>query len=72
VSVTVTGVGFAPGATATKFKFGTTAVRSVSCASSTECTVLAPAHEAATVEVAAIVNKVKSLKNPSGDDFTYG
>jgi hypothetical protein len=71
VSVTVTGVGFAPGSTGTKFKFGTTAAKSASCASSTECTVLAPAHEAATVEVRATVNKVLSLANPAGDDFTY-
>jgi alpha-tubulin suppressor-like RCC1 family protein len=71
-SVTVAGVGFAPGATGTKFKFGATAAKSASCASSTECTVLAPAHEAATVEVRATVNKVLSLANPAGDDYTYG
>jgi hypothetical protein len=71
-TVTVTGVGFAPGTTATKFKFGATASKSASCASSTECTVLAPAHEAGTVEVKAVVNKVTSLKNPQGADFTYG
>jgi alpha-tubulin suppressor-like RCC1 family protein len=70
-SVTVTGVGFAPGTTGTKFKFGTTTAKSVTCASSTECTVIAPAHEAATVEVKALVNKVTSLKNPTGDDFSY-
>jgi hypothetical protein len=72
VSVTVTGVGFAPGTTATKFKFGTTTVKTANCASSTECVVLAPAHAAGTVEVKATVNKVISLKNPAGDDFAYG
>jgi alpha-tubulin suppressor-like RCC1 family protein len=71
-TVTVTGVGFAPGTTATKFKFGSTAAKSASCVSSSECTVLAPAHEAGTVEVKAVVNKVTSLKNPQGADFTYG
>ena len=72
VSVTITGTGFAPGTTATKFKFGSTAAKSASCASSTECTMIAPAHEAATVEVKATVNKVTSLANPAGADFTYG
>jgi alpha-tubulin suppressor-like RCC1 family protein len=70
-SIKVIGVGFAPGTTGTKFKFGTTVSKSVSCATSTECTVLVPAHEAATVEVTAVVNKVTSLKNPQGADFTY-
>jgi len=69
--VTVTGVGFAPGTTATKFKFGTTAVKSASCASSSECTIVAPAHEAGTIEVKVTVNKVSGLKNPAGADFTY-
>ncbi|HEX4186627.1 MAG TPA: IPT/TIG domain-containing protein [Solirubrobacteraceae bacterium] len=70
-SVTVTGVGFAPGTTATKFKFGTTRVTGVSCASSTECTMTAPAHVAGTVDVTATVNKVSSAKQPPGDSFTY-
>jgi alpha-tubulin suppressor-like RCC1 family protein len=71
LSVTVTGTGFAPGTTGTKFTFGSTKATSVSCASSTECTLLSPAHAAGTVEVSAIVNKVSSLKEPPGDDFTY-
>jgi alpha-tubulin suppressor-like RCC1 family protein len=70
-SVIVKGTGFVPGTSGTKFSFGSTKSTSVSCASSTECTVLTPAHEAGTVEVVAIVNKVSSLKEPSGDDFTY-
>ena len=69
--MTVTGAGFAPGTTATKFNFGSTKATSVSCASSTECTMLAPAHAAGTVEVTAIVAKVTSLKQPPGDNFTY-
>jgi hypothetical protein len=69
--VTVTGAGFAPGTSATKFNFGTTKATSVSCASSTACTMVAPAHEAGTIDVTAIVNKVSSLKEPPGDSFTY-
>jgi hypothetical protein len=70
-SVTVTGAGFAPGTTGTKFTFGTTKATSVNCSSSTECTMLAPAHAAGTVEITATVNKVLSLKQPPGDNFTY-
>jgi hypothetical protein len=33
--------------------------------------VLSPANAAGTVEVVAIVNKVPSLKQPPGDNFTY-
>jgi hypothetical protein len=32
---------------------------------------LAPAHAAGTVEITATVNKVLSLKQPPGDNFTY-
>jgi hypothetical protein len=70
-SVTVTGAGFAPGTTGSKFSFGTTKATAVTCASSTECTMLAPAHAAGTVEVTAIVNKISSAKQPPGDNFTY-
>jgi IPT/TIG domain/Regulator of chromosome condensation (RCC1) repeat len=63
-SVTVTGAGFVAGTTGTKFSFGTTHSASVNCASSTECTVVAPPHEAGTVEITAMVNKVGSLKSP--------
>jgi hypothetical protein len=48
-SVTVKGAGFALGKTATAFKFGTTKPTSVNCTSSTECTVVAPAHAAGKV-----------------------
>jgi alpha-tubulin suppressor-like RCC1 family protein/formiminotetrahydrofolate cyclodeaminase len=70
-TVVVIGTGFIPGTTGTKFLFGSARSKSVSCASSTECTVLSPANAAGTVEVVAIVNKVPSLKQPPGDNFTY-
>jgi hypothetical protein len=41
-----------------------------SCASSTSCTVVSPAHEAGTVDVIATVSKVKSPTS-AGDLFTY-
>jgi hypothetical protein len=68
--VTVTGAGFAPGATGTVFKFGTAKATSVNCESSTSCTMLAPAHLAGTVDVKATVNKLSSLKE-AADRFTY-
>jgi IPT/TIG domain len=71
-SVTVKGTGFVPGTTATSFKFGTTLAATVSCGSSTRCTVLAPAHAAGTVDVKAIVDKASSPKNRPADQFTYG
>jgi Regulator of chromosome condensation (RCC1) repeat/IPT/TIG domain len=72
VSVTVNGSGFAVGAGATKFKFGKKAASTVSCASSTSCTMLAPAGTAGTVDVTAQVNGVKSPVEEPGDEFTYG
>lgn len=70
--VTVTGTGFALGSTATVFKFGTHKSTSVSCASSTTCTVTTPkVTTAGTVELIATVAKVNSAKNPPGDSFTY-
>jgi alpha-tubulin suppressor-like RCC1 family protein len=70
-SITVTGTGFAPGTSATKFKFGGTAGKSVNCTSSTTCTVVAPAHALGTVDVKATVNSVSSVKNAPADQFTY-
>ncbi len=69
-SVTVTGTGFGLGSTATVFKFGSTPATSVNCASSTECTLLTPAHTAGTVTVKATVNKVTSQVTKA-DHFTY-
>jgi hypothetical protein len=70
-TVTVSGTGFAPGTTASAFKFGTAKATGVNCASSTTCTVVVPKHEAATVDVLVTVNKVSSVKSPPGDRFTY-
>jgi hypothetical protein len=69
-SVTVTGTGFAPGTTATSFKFAATPGTSVNCASSTQCTVVSPARKAGTVDVRATVSALTSPKAPA-DLFTY-
>jgi IPT/TIG domain/Regulator of chromosome condensation (RCC1) repeat len=70
--VTVTGTGFAPGTTGTVLKFGKVKGTGVSCASSTTCTVTAPAQTAAgPVDVVATVNRSSSAKKPA-DVFTYG
>jgi IPT/TIG domain len=69
-SVTVTGTGFALGTTATIFAFGSTKGTSVSCSSTTTCSVISPAHEVGTVDVKATVNKQTSSKS-TGDQFTY-
>jgi hypothetical protein len=70
-SVTITGTGFALGASATVFKFGTTKAKPVNCTSSTTCTATAPAHAVGTVDVKATVNKTSSAKNAPADQFTY-
>ena len=70
-TVTVTGTGFIVGTTATTFKFGSTSGTSVSCSSTTKCTVVSPAHAAGKVDVKATVNKVTSATNRPGDQFTY-
>jgi hypothetical protein len=69
-TVTVSGTGFAPGAT--QFKFGKTKATSVSCTSSTSCTIVSPSHLAGTVDVRATVAKATSPINRPGDQFTYG
>ena len=69
-SVTVTGPGSPSGTTATVFKFGSTKATSVNCTSTTQCTVVAPAHAVGKVDVKATVNKVSSAKAPA-DQFTY-
>jgi IPT/TIG domain len=68
--VEVTGWGFALGS-ATTFKFGKELGTSVNCRSTTECTVIAPAHAAGKVDVKATVNKVTSPKNRPADQFSY-
>ena len=68
--VTVTGSGFVVGATGTKLTFGGKAGKSVHCTSTTECTVVTPAHAAGTVDVKAIVNRATS-PIATEDKFTY-
>jgi hypothetical protein len=71
--VTVTGSGFAAGAGTTSFAFGKTAATVVECASSTQCTMIAPAaSKATTVDVRASVIGAKgtSKKSPA-DHYTY-
>jgi hypothetical protein len=70
-AVTVTGSGFALGSGATIFRFGTAKASGVNCSSSTTCTLIAPPHAVGPVEVKATVNKVASIKEPPGDQFTY-
>jgi alpha-tubulin suppressor-like RCC1 family protein len=70
-SITVTGVGFAPGTSATALRFGVVKAKSVSCAGPTSCTVVVPRGAAGTVDVKATVNKVVSAVNAPGDQFTY-
>jgi hypothetical protein len=69
-SVIVTGSGFALGA-GTVFRFGSPKATSVNCTSSTSCTMLAPPHAAATVDVKATVNAITSPKSTATDQFTY-
>ena len=71
MNVTVTGFGFDPGAAATKFKFGRAKAAAVNCASSTTCTVIAPAHDSGTVDVTATVQHKRSAIEGSADQFTY-
>jgi alpha-tubulin suppressor-like RCC1 family protein len=70
-TVTVTGTGFAPGSTATVFKFGARKATAVSCASATTCTMTTPLGAAGTVDVVATVNKVNSAKVRPQDAYTY-
>jgi len=70
-TVTVTGQGFALGATATTIKFAAGKSTAVDCTSSTSCTAVVPKHAAGTVEVSATVDKIVSPKTPPGDQFTY-
>jgi hypothetical protein len=68
-TVTITGAGFAVGAT--KVKFGGANSKSVQCTSATSCTVLVPAGKATgTVDVIATANKAKGSVG-EGDRYTY-
>jgi phosphodiesterase/alkaline phosphatase D-like protein len=71
--VTVTGSGFEPGTSGTKFVFGTAAGTLIECPTSTTCTVISPpAHrgKAGVVAVRATVNGKKSAAT-SADAFEY-
>ena len=67
-SVTVKGLNFLVGKTT--FKFGTAKATSVNCTSTSECTMLSPAHPAGTVDVIATANKLNSPV-VTGDKYTY-
>jgi hypothetical protein len=69
-SVIVTGAGFALGKSATTIAFGTTKAKTVNCTSSSECTVVSPAHAAGTVDVVVTVSKAASPKEPP-DHYAY-
>ena len=66
-SVTVTGHGFAIGAGAARFKFGSAKASDVDCTSHETCTLLSPAHVAGRVLVTATVNSATSNTKA----FTY-
>jgi hypothetical protein len=68
-SVTVTGAGFVAGKTT--FKFGSGKAVSANCSSASQCTVVAPAHAAGTVDVRGTVNATKTPKS-AGDRFVFG
>jgi alpha-tubulin suppressor-like RCC1 family protein len=70
-AVTVHGSGFAPGSGATGFKFGAALAGSVTCESTTTCTLLTPAGKPGLFNVRAVVGKLKSAENPPADLFTY-
>jgi hypothetical protein len=69
--VIVTGTGFEPGTSGTKFQFGSTMASSVSCSSRTSCTVFSPAGtKVGSVNVRAIVSGKRSAKT-AADLFSY-
>jgi hypothetical protein len=69
--VNVTGSGFAPGIGTTGFRFGATRATSVSCSSTSSCSVVSPAHARANVDVIAIEGRERSARTPA-DRFSYG
>ncbi|HTU78472.1 MAG TPA: IPT/TIG domain-containing protein [Solirubrobacteraceae bacterium] len=70
--VTITGAGFAPGTSATVFKFAAKTASGVECSSTKACIAKAPAGaKAGTVQVIAKVGKLQSAANPPADQFTY-
>lgn len=73
MSVTVTGVGFAPGSGASSFAFGKTAATGVECAATTHCTMTVPAtSKGGTVDVRAHVAGANGKsKKAAADRYTY-
>jgi len=69
--LTITGAGFAVGAGATVFKFGSALATGVECSSHTTCVAFTPKHAVALVEVRAKVNGVLSPKDPPADQFSF-
>ena len=70
--MTVIGSGFAPGSGNTIFEFRKGIATAVSCASTTECTMLAPVSAATgVVDVRASVGGKTGKKNPPADQYTY-
>jgi hypothetical protein len=71
IHVTVAGSGFAIGDADTTFKFGKAYATDIACANTGECTMVAPAGKAGTIDVIAAVGKLKSKKT-AADHYTYG
>ncbi len=69
-TVTVTGTGFAPGATGTVFKFHSTPAASVDCTSFTTCTLVTPPHRAGGTDVSA-ASAEQHTRRTAGDRFTF-
>lgn len=68
-SVTITGTGFAPGATTVEF--GTKQATEAQCSSSTTCTAVSPAHKAAGAVDVHVSSGGKRSAATAGDEFTY-
>jgi hypothetical protein len=70
--VTVTGSGFGLGSNGSKFVFGTTLATSENCVSSSQCTVVAPAHANGKVRVkeTAVGTAITTPPSPAAE-FTY-
>jgi phospholipase C len=70
-SVTVNGTGFAPGTSATSFRFGAVAAKSVQCSTITTCSVVTPPRKAGSTDTRATVAGQTSPANPATDTYTF-
>ena len=70
ITITITGSGFALGASETVFHFGAAAASSVDCTTSSECTAVTPPGTAGSVNILATANHFTS-KREAGDVYTY-